>query len=93
MLTGKLESQSNTLQQEIDRLEAEERQDALVLGTSTLDELYALSKQRRTRKEDAVASENASLADDEDEQTYCLCNDVSYGEMVACDNNKVGVAP
>lgn len=24
-----------------------------------------------------------------DEQTYCICNQVSYGEMVACDNEDV----
>lgn len=26
-----------------------------------------------------------------DEQTYCICNQVSYGEMVACDNNDVSM--
>ena len=26
---------------------------------------------------------------DPDEQTYCICNQVSYGEMVACDNEDV----
>jgi hypothetical protein len=28
---------------------------------------------------------------DPNEPTYCLCNQVSYGEMVACDNNDVRV--
>jgi hypothetical protein len=27
--------------------------------------------------------------DDPDEPTYCLCDDVSYGTMIACDNEKV----
>lgn len=27
---------------------------------------------------------------DPNEPTYCLCNQVSYGEMVACDNPNVG---
>lgn len=22
---------------------------------------------------------------------YCICNEVAYGEMIACDNRKVGV--
>lgn len=26
---------------------------------------------------------------DPDEPTYCICNQVSYGEMVACDNDDV----
>lgn len=28
---------------------------------------------------------------DPNEPTYCLCNQVSYGEMVACDNPDVSV--
>ncbi|TGZ65961.1 hypothetical protein CRM22_005604 [Opisthorchis felineus] len=27
-----------------------------------------------------------SLEDDEDQKRYCVCNDVSYGDMIACDN-------
>ncbi|KAF7232884.1 hypothetical protein EG68_09474 [Paragonimus skrjabini miyazakii] len=26
------------------------------------------------------------LEDDEDQRRYCVCNDVSYGDMIACDN-------
>ncbi|OON13716.1 PHD-finger, partial [Opisthorchis viverrini] len=26
------------------------------------------------------------LEDDEDQKRYCVCNDVSYGDMIACDN-------
>jgi len=26
---------------------------------------------------------------DPNEPTYCICNQVSFGEMVACDNNAV----
>lgn len=26
---------------------------------------------------------------DPDEQKYCMCQQVSYGEMVACDNQEV----
>lgn len=28
---------------------------------------------------------------DPNEPTYCLCNQVSYGEMVACDNPDVSI--
>lgn len=28
-------------------------------------------------------------APDPNEPRYCLCNQVSYGDMVACDNNEV----
>ena len=26
---------------------------------------------------------------DPDEPTYCLCNQVSFGEMIGCDNDEV----
>ena len=38
-----------------------------------------------------VAGEHSSVADwncDPNEPRYCLCNQVSYGEMVGCDNDK-----
>lgn len=42
-------------------------------------------------KEDAV-KESAVIEDiDPDEPRYCLCGDVSYGEMVACENPNVSV--
>lgn len=57
---------------------------------------------RRTRQataaaaatETATTAANPSSMDldlpvDPNEPTYCLCNNVSYGEMVACDNPNV----
>ena len=29
---------------------------------------------------------------DPNEPTYCLCNQVSFGEMIGCDNEEVGPA-
>lgn len=43
----------------------------------------------------AVADDVASAPDgidmpvDPNEPTYCLCNQVSYGEMIGCDNSDV----
>lgn len=40
--------------------------------------------------ETMVVDENGSAIDwnpDVGEERYCLCNQVSYGDMVACDNN------
>lgn len=42
----------------------------------------------------AAAAENPTAMEldlpvDPNEPTYCLCNQVSYGEMVACDNPNV----
>ncbi|KAK8572902.1 hypothetical protein V6N13_048460 [Hibiscus sabdariffa] len=52
---------------------------------------------KKTRLATAAATEVAAAAEkptgmeldlpvDPNEPTYCLCNQVSYGEMVACDN-------
>lgn len=54
----------------------------------------------RTRQATATATEAAPAAAnptgmdldipvDPNEPTYCLCNQVSYGDMVACDNPNV----
>jgi len=34
--------------------------------------------------------EPVNWQDDPNEPRYCLCNQVSYGEMVGCDNDDVG---
>jgi hypothetical protein len=36
-----------------------------------------------------VPTIDLELPVDPNEPTYCLCNQVSYGEMVACDNSDV----
>lgn len=43
-----------------------------------------------------VSSQNAEMTDgewtyDPNEPRYCLCNQVSYGDMVACDNEDVNL--
>jgi hypothetical protein len=37
--------------------------------------------------DDPDVDENAEQDGEEDEERYCYCNQVSYGEMVACDND------
>ena len=32
--------------------------------------------------------QNVKSAEEEPEQTYCFCNNVSYGAMIACDNER-----
>jgi len=43
------------------------------------------SKNKKKKK----AEEEAEQADDIDpnEPRYCICDDISYGEMISCDNN------
>lgn len=36
-------------------------------------------------------AETADMSDQNDQQRWCICNQVSYGEMVACDNKDVSV--
>lgn len=35
--------------------------------------------------------EPVNWQDDPNEPRYCLCNQVSYGEMVGCDNDDVSI--
>lgn len=36
------------------------------------------------------AVDDAIMEADPDEPRYCICNEVAFGDMVACDNKKVG---
>jgi hypothetical protein len=40
------------------------------------------------RSEEDAAGEGSEIDVDGDEPRYCYCNGVSYGEMVACDNER-----
>lgn len=47
----------------------------------------------RSKQKDAVMQAQDEAAGEEidpDEERYCICGDVSYGEMVKCENNQVG---
>lgn len=55
---------------------------------------YAVPEDNKTqlsssssKKKKVVLTYNAQ----EDEPRYCLCNDISYGEMIACDNPRCKV--
>jgi hypothetical protein len=37
------------------------------------------SQQRQTQKDET---------EEEEEETYCICKEISYGEMICCDNNE-----
>lgn len=49
----------------------------------------AEDKENATKAAEAAAGEEV----DPDEPRYCLCGDVSYGDMVACENDRVGFPP
>ena len=38
-----------------------------------------------------VDAENPDWTYDPNEPRYCICNQVSYGDMVACDNEDVSI--
>jgi hypothetical protein len=47
------------------------------------------SKNKKKKKADEAADEVPDEAEDIDpnEPRYCICDDVSYGEMISCDNH------
>ncbi|KAL8906212.1 MAG: hypothetical protein Q9207_002180 [Kuettlingeria erythrocarpa] len=50
------------------------------------------SASRSSRQREAVVQAQEEAAGEEidpDEERYCICGDVSYGEMVKCENNQV----
>ncbi|XP_078513666.1 inhibitor of growth protein 1 isoform X3 [Lissotriton helveticus] len=63
--------------------------DDLTLGTPK--EKRAKIPKRKKKTKTKAAEREASPADlpiDPNEPTYCLCNQVSYGEMIGCDNDE-----
>ncbi|XP_064636755.1 inhibitor of growth protein 1-like [Lineus longissimus] len=44
-------------------------------------------KKRKTKKEKEGGQSPTEVPIDPDEPTYCLCEQVSYGEMIGCDND------
>lgn len=43
------------------------------------------TRQIQTHKEDSPPPEEQAI--DPDEPTYCLCDQISFGEMIMCDND------
>ncbi|AMD22985.1 HHR216Cp [Eremothecium sinecaudum] len=48
----------------------------------------SLKKSHLLQKQQAVRSPKAVKQQAEQEEWYCFCRDISYGPMVACDNEK-----
>lgn len=44
-------------------------------------------KSRQTQQREETPPREEELAIDPDEPTYCLCDQISYGEMILCDND------
>jgi hypothetical protein len=60
------------------------------IGASSLKNVISIKKSQHKRKIGEVGGGSAgvavaSVAVDQDERSYCICQSVSYGEMVACD--------
>ncbi|KAF7280275.1 inhibitor of growth protein 1 isoform X2 [Rhynchophorus ferrugineus] len=53
--------------------------------TSTGKKKKRKSRQIQTQKEDSPPPEEQAI--DPDEPTYCLCDQISFGEMIMCDND------
>lgn len=56
--------------------------------TSVAAETPAIMEQVASASE---AVDDAVMEADPDEPRYCICNEVAFGDMVACDNKKVRV--
>ena len=62
------------------------RKKSIGAGTGTAKKTSE-NKENLSKAQEEVAGEEI----DPDEDRYCICNDVSWGEMIECDNDEVGI--
>ncbi|KAF3825654.1 hypothetical protein GH733_006481 [Mirounga leonina] len=62
--------------------------DDITSGTPKEKKAKASKKKKRSKAKAEREASPADLPIDPNEPTYCLCNQVSYGEMIGCDNDE-----
>ncbi|XP_032352524.1 inhibitor of growth protein 1 isoform X1 [Camelus ferus] len=62
--------------------------DDISSGTPKEKKAKASKKKKRSKAKAEREASPADLPIDPNEPTYCLCNQVSYGEMIGCDNDE-----
>ncbi|MBN3301569.1 ING1 protein, partial [Amia calva] len=62
--------------------------DEISSGTPKEKKAKTSKKKKRSKAKAEREASPADLPIDPNEPTYCLCNQVSYGEMIGCDNDE-----
>ncbi|XP_058897919.1 inhibitor of growth protein 1 isoform X2 [Kogia breviceps] len=62
--------------------------DDITSGTPKEKKAKASKKKKRSKAKAEREASPADLPIDPNEPTYCLCDQVSYGEMIGCDNDE-----
>lgn len=62
--------------------------DDITSGTPKEKKAKTSKKKKRSKAKAEREASPADLPIDPNEPTYCLCNQVSYGEMIGCDNDE-----
>ncbi|XP_063103102.1 inhibitor of growth protein 1 isoform X2 [Cavia porcellus] len=62
--------------------------DDITSGTPKEKKAKTSKKKKRSKAKAEREASPADLPIDPNEPTYCLCNQVSYGEMIGCDNEE-----
>ncbi|XP_007889965.1 inhibitor of growth protein 1 [Callorhinchus milii] len=62
--------------------------DDSTVGTPKEKKAKTSKKKKRSKAKAEREASPADLPIDPNEPTYCLCNQVSYGEMIGCDNDE-----
>ncbi|XP_053240406.1 inhibitor of growth protein 1 isoform X3 [Podarcis raffonei] len=62
--------------------------DDITSGTPKEKKAKKSNKKKRSKAKAEREASPADLPIDPNEPTYCLCNQVSYGEMIGCDNDE-----
>ncbi|XP_036396481.1 inhibitor of growth protein 1-like [Megalops cyprinoides] len=65
-----------------------DRRDEVGAGTPKEKKAKTSKKKKRSKAKTEREASPADLPIDPNEPTYCLCDQVSYGEMIGCDNDE-----
>ena len=90
----KLDSEMNILKELIDYYVSSDRKELQDVGSlspfhysmSQRDDKIKKRKLNESEIESSSEESDTDLSIDPNEPKYCICNDVSFGEMIACDN-------
>ncbi|XP_052278209.1 inhibitor of growth protein 1-like isoform X1 [Dreissena polymorpha] len=71
------------------RQRRQKNHDSMIKEEVIMDDKPKKKKKRKTKKDKEQSPVDPPI--DPDEPTYCLCEQVSYGEMIGCDNDACAI--
>lgn len=82
-----IEGQISLLGSEVDKIENPQFNAPVMTEVETATPMRK-TKKRSRQKQDQTSSEKGDIPIDDDEPIYCYCQRVSFGKMIACENEQ-----